>query len=267
MVQVVQAWRMFMDEVAQIRVDHAPPGASQDKRVKREWANEAPWRTAVERCEAAVPQTAAAAEFFFLLQTAADSRAHHLRRLMTPQTAMELVSDTCAFERWDRIWEAGLRETVAGRQAEAAPQAIMWQAVQAMRQELREGLAWQRGALQEHPHEEVRAWGNILFAGVMRSIINKDFPGLWPALAQEGNPEEVLLKRLPPAGWLGWHDSSRESLEAIRNRVVRVLTQNDSQAPRDAKHAQFDELDQRLGEALSPAPDDTIRLLELEDLV
>ena len=98
--------------------------------------------------------------------------------------------------------------------------------------------------------------------GVMRSMINMYFLGLRDALAQEGNPEEVLLQRLPPTGYASWHGGSRESLETIRNRIVRVLKQNDSQAPRD-EHAQRDALDQVPRDTLSSAPDDALRLLEL----
>ena len=101
MPQVWQALRTFMHEISQIRVDHAPPGALLDNRVKCEGDTETRWKTSAERYKAAVSRETAAAEFFCLLQFAADSRAHHLRCLLTPRTAMELLSDTYAFERAD----------------------------------------------------------------------------------------------------------------------------------------------------------------------
>jgi RNA polymerase sigma factor (sigma-70 family) len=136
---------------------------------------------------------------------------------------MELLSDTYAFERADYMWQAGLRATIAGRQTEADQEAIVWQAVQAMRQELFERLAWQRGALQEHPRDEVREWGSILFSGVMCSMINTDISRLHTALVRDGEPHHVLLERLPAHVYSAWHDKSWSGLEELRNLIVKLL--------------------------------------------
>ena len=159
------------------------------------------------------------------------ARKHYLQRLIAPQTSIEAVSDTYHFENHDRIVAACFMIMATALQRQPGLQASVRLAVQAMRLAMFEGLAWQTGAMQEHPITEVREWGSIMFAGVMRSMIHRNFPGLWAALAQEGTPEEVLLARLPPTVYACWYDDSRESLEAIRNRIVRVLKQNDSQGP------------------------------------
>src|SRR5205823_4538548 len=117
------------------------------------------------RYKKAVPLTAPAAEFGFLLTRAAETRAQYLQRIIAPQTARELVSDTYQFEGYNRIFWAGLRITGAAEpQTDADFQETLRQAVKAMRQELFEGTDWQSGAMQEHPLEEVREWGSILFA-------------------------------------------------------------------------------------------------------
>jgi DNA-binding CsgD family transcriptional regulator len=263
--QVLQGWLVFQREVGQIAIDHAPRVAALDHRVKPEADSQIHWRKAVRRYKHVVPlKTAPATQFYVLFQLAADMRTHYLQRLMTPQPALKLVSDTYAFEWYNRVFVAGLCFTDP-----PAPQPDLHQAVKAMRKEVFEGLDWQVGALQEHPLEEVREWGNILFSGVMRSMITLDFPGLWDALAQEGNPEQVLLARLPATVYACWYDRPWESLEAIRNRVTRVLKQNDSQASRkDRKdRAQRDARAPVPGDILSLAHNDALRLLELEDLV
>jgi DNA-binding CsgD family transcriptional regulator len=259
---VLQGWLVFQREVGQIAIDHAPPTAAQGQRVKPEADTQIQWRKAVSRYKHVVAlETAPAAEFCLLFSIAADMRTHYLQRLMTPQPTLKLVSDTYAFEWYNRVFVAGLCFTDP-----PAPQFDLHQAVKAMRKEMFEGLGWMTGAMQEHPLTEVREWGSILFSGVMRSMITMNFPGLQAALAQEGNPEEVLLERLLPTGYASWYDGSRESLEAIRNRIVAMLKHNDSQNPRE-DHTQHDALHQGLGEALSPTPEDPLRLLELKDLV
>ena len=147
---------------------------------------------------------------------------------MTPQTSREAVLNTCSFERYHRILSTGsdvIDAAVVHQQTTVDVQETLRRAVEAMRQELFEGLSWQCGALQDHPLAEVREWGSILFAGVMRSMINMYFPGLRDALAQEGNPEEVLLQRLPPTGYASWHGGSRESLERFKSDCPRAQTE------------------------------------------
>jgi hypothetical protein len=214
-----------------------------------------------------VPPTAAAAEFCFLLLLAAVRWKHYLKRLRAPRNTQEAVSDTCTFEGYHRVVMAGLRIVdPPAPQTDAESHERLRQAVEAMREAIFNGLAWQIGALQEYPLAEVQEWGSILFAGIMRSMITMDFPRLRAALAREGNPEQVLLERLPATGYAVWHDGPRESVEKIRNRIVRVLTQDDTKDTLE-DHLQRDAFDQVPGDTLSPAPDVALRLLELEDLV
>jgi hypothetical protein len=263
---VMQHWQAMARVVNQIPVDHAPTAAALDQRVKPEWASFHQLRDAVRRYESAVPLEAPGAEFVLRLRHAIAARKHYLQRLIAPQTTREAVFDTCHFEDHDRIVAACFMIMATALQTQADLHASVRLAVQAMRQAMFEGLAWQTGAMQEHPLAEVREWGNILFSGVMRSMIHMHFPGLRDALAQEGNPEKVLLARLPATVYACWYEGSRESLAAIRNRVVRVLKQHDNQDPREDR-AQLDALAPVPGDTLSLAPDDALRLLELEDLV
>ena len=224
---VLDNWLVFLREVGQIAIDHAPTAAALDQRVKPEWDSQSKWREAVRTYKDAVPLKAPAAEFCFLLQIVADMRTHYLQRLMTPQTPLELVSDTCAFERYNRVFFAGLRVTgTAAQQTEVDIQGTLRQAVEAMRQELFEGLAWQTGSMQEHPLAGVQEWGNILFSGVMRSMIRPNIPRLWNALVRDGEPYQVLMERLPANVYSAWHDGSWTSLEELRNLIVNQVIED-----------------------------------------
>src|SRR5262249_17214211 len=68
-----------------------------------------------------------------------------------------------------------------------------------------------------------------------------------------------------------WHAGRRSSLETIRNGIVRVLKRNDSQDPRERKHRKDDDqratFDKTRRDIVSSAPEDPLRLLELEDMV
>jgi ATP/maltotriose-dependent transcriptional regulator MalT len=198
-----------------------------DQRVKPEWDSQSKWYKAVREYKQAVPLKAPAAEFCLLFHIAADMRVHYLPRLMTPQTTVELVSDTYQFEWYNRVFLAGLGVTDApAPQSDTDAQERLRQAVKAMRQEVFDGLAWQVGAMQEHPLAKVREWGSILFSGAMRAQIRPRTPRLWNALIRHGEPYQVLLERLPATGYSAWHDTVCNSVEAIRNLIVKRIIED-----------------------------------------
>jgi hypothetical protein len=93
-----QALRMFLQEVNQIAVHHAPRTADLPRRVEPEVESQRQWRPAIRRYELAVASVAPAAEFYVLLRSAFDYCMYYLPRLRAPQTPEQLLSDTFAFE-------------------------------------------------------------------------------------------------------------------------------------------------------------------------
>ena len=227
--QVLQGWRRFQREVGQIEVNHTPTTAALGQRVKPEGESQNQWRAAVRRYTDAVSLEMPEAEFCFLLRIAADMQTHYLQRLMAPQTSRDAVLDTCSFQRYNRILLAGfyvIDAAVVQPLTTVDVQETLREAVKAMRQELFEGLAWQCGAMQEHPLAEMREWGSIYFAGVMCSMINTDIPRLHNVLVQDGKPHHVLLERLPAYVCSTWPDKSGSGLEELRDLIVKQIIED-----------------------------------------
>jgi len=224
--QVLQGWLVFQQEVGQIAVDHAPPAAALDQRVKPEANSQRKWREAVQRYKDTVPlETVPAAEFCLVFSIVAEMRAHYLQRLKTPQPTLKLIADTWSFEWYNRIFVAGLCFPDP-----PAPQLDLYQAVKAMRAEVFDGLAWQLGAMQEHSLEKVREWGTILFSGFMCSMITLSIPRLWNTLARDGEPHQVLRERLPVNVYAARHNGSWSCLEELRNRIVELVIEDGASA-------------------------------------
>src|SRR5262245_25451899 len=153
-----------MQEIDQMAIDRPPSSASKAKRIKAEEGISHRFERAVQRYKETVSLKAPAAGFGFLFHIAVDMRAHFLQRLMTPQTTLEAVSNTCHFERYHRIFLAGLRVTCAAAITQlttAELQGILSQAVEAMCQALFEGLPWQIGYGMNIPISGVQDWAAL----------------------------------------------------------------------------------------------------------
>ena len=229
---VVQQWRVLMCEIDQIVIDRPLLSDSQARRVKAEVDISRRFHDAIRRYEDVISLGAPAAEFCFLLHIAADKRTHYLQRLMAPRTTVEAVFDTYHFEQYDRIFWAGLRMTSSAQSTTADLQRILCQAVEAMRQALFEGLAWQSLSLMDMPIPECQELGILMGSGWIGSQISLKHNRrlatfLRKELATRGvykQPlQSELYERLPSNTYRAWHDGQWKTLATLRTRIAYLV--------------------------------------------
>jgi hypothetical protein len=244
---VRQQWKALMQAIDHIAIDRPPSSASHARRMKVEEDIWHRFETAAHRYENAVLPKAPAAEFCFLLRTAADKRLHSLRRLMVPQPTLEAIATTCDFEQYDRIFLAGLRVMGAASltlSTTAELHALLKQAAQAMRHALFEGLIWQTGACMDLPISEVQDWGAFTFSGWIASKISlAENQRLKALLEQELRmrgeyppaPRNELYERLPPNTYRAWREVEGKTLAKLPTRIA-FLVEHDiaDQSPQKA---------------------------------